>query len=277
MPINVAPPVASQTYSWQMSNTWRGRLDEIAQSVESAGFTGIEPEVCMTGRFEKREDLKQLLDAHNLHLAALTLVLHWNGPEETEAERTEADRVIHVLEAFPDARLALVQMPSDRWTNRKEAQRNLLQCLTAITARALDAGINPTFHPNSPDNSIVRLADDYHTVLPQLPSGLGWTPDTGHLARGGMVPAELIAEYRVLVNHIHLKDADVNGKWVPNGQGVVDLVGAVRLLADTGYQGWVVLEDESQQAAEFPHQAALSNGDYVRAKLAPLFTHSDSA
>jgi inosose dehydratase len=99
---------------------------------------------------------------------------------------------------------------------------------------------------------------------------LGWTPDTGHLHVGGMDPVELIREYRELVNHIHLKDADDEGRWVKNGTGVIDMRAAVRSLVDSGFTGWVVVEDESEYAAAHPTLAVRDSARYVRERLAPL-------
>lgn len=263
---------ASQTYSWQMSGNWFGKLEEIVKSVRTSGFGGIEPEVCMTGGFESPQLLENLLLRNSVNLAALTLVLDWRHPVETPEERHEADRVIKVLRKFPETKLVLVQMPSHAWTDRNIAQDNLLKCLDSITHRASEFNIQVTYHPNSPTESIVRTSEDYEKILTRLPQNLGWTPDTGHLFVGGMDPVEMIRNYRELVDHIHLKDADLSGSWVPNGKGCIDLIGSVAELAKTNYSGWVVLEDESPQAEDNPMGAAHANGKYFRENLSPLFS-----
>jgi inosose dehydratase len=262
---------AAQTYSWQMSNRWGGRLSEIATVVAQAGFAGIEPEVRMMDGFHDVGALQALLTGRNVSLAAIALVLDWRGPTESAVERGEANRVIDLLGTFEDARLVLVQMPSSEWTDRRLAQEHLVACMSAVARRATDRGIVTTFHPNSPSNSIVRTQVDYDRVLPKLPPYLGWTPDTGHLAVGGMDSVHMIRDYRELVNHIHLKDADGEGRWVPNGQGAIDLIGSVRVLAETSYQGWVVVEDESPSAESDPNSAAFRNEAWIKTNLQPLF------
>jgi inosose dehydratase len=267
---------ASQTYSWQMSGRWAGRLGEIAEVVGSSGFAGIEFEVVMSGGYETAERVEALLAANGLALAALTLVLPWRNPEETAEEVAEADRVIEIVRHFPGAKLVLVQVPFDAPpADRETAQDHLLGCLSGLAARAVAAGVSPTFHPNSPRGSIVRTRSDYERVLPLLPSGLGWTPDTGHLAVGGMDSVEMIRLYRPLVDHIHLKDADDAGNWAQNGSGSIDMAGAVALLAQTGYTGWVVVEDESPEAEADPNSAAVANGRFVRDVLTPLTSRHD--
>ena len=262
---------ASQTYSWQMSGAWAGRLGEIAPVVARSGFGGIEFEVVMSDGYETADAVARLLSGNDLTLAALTLVLPWRHQSETNDERTETDRVIEVVRQFPEAKLVLVQVPyTAPPADRAAAQDALLCCLSSVTRRARAAGVSPTFHPNAATGSIVRDFADYERVMPHLPSGLGWTPDTGHLAVGGMDCLEMIRRYRERVDHIHLKDADAAGNWVPNGSGVIDMAGAVELLAQTGYSGWVVVEDESPEARDDPNAVAAANGDFVRTMLRPI-------
>jgi len=264
---------ASQTYSWQMSGKWGGRLGEIAEVVAMSGFTGIEFEVVMSGGYESSADVARLLEKNGLRLAALTLVLDWRQAQETESEYAEADRVIEIVSHFAGSKLNLVPMPfAVPPTDRLLAQNHLLACLTGITERAVAAGVSPTFHPNSPRGSIVRVRDDYERVIPLLPEGLGWTPDTGHLAVGGMDPVEIIRQFRDRVNHVHLKDADASGHWVQNGSGAIDMPGVVAYLAQTGYSGWIVVEDESPEAEQDPHAAASANGEYIRSVLTGSLT-----
>src|SRR5690349_9256628 len=102
---------ASQTYSWQMSGNWLGRLGEIAEVVGRSGFEGIEFEVVMADGYATADEVSRLLDETRLSLAAITLVLPWRHAEETSEERAEADRIIEVVRHFPGAKLALVQVP----------------------------------------------------------------------------------------------------------------------------------------------------------------------
>ena len=261
---------ASQTYSWQMSGRWSGRLGEISNVVGQSGFEGLEPEVCMMDGFGTSESLTDLVEKNNLQLAAIALVLDWRGEEETEDERREADRVIDLMRVSVDGRLVLVQRPAGPGADRAGAQDRLVACMSAVAHRAADKGVVATFHPNSPAASIVRTEADYDRVLPKLPAALGWTPDTGHLAAGGMAPLDMIHRYRDLVNHIHLKDVDAAGQWAPNGQGVVDMVGVVKSLTQSRYSGWITVEDESPSASSDPNSAAFRNGKWVAENLRPL-------
>ena len=99
---------------------------------------------------------------------------------------------------------------------------------------------------------------------------MGFTPDLGHVARGGMDPLAVVKQYRERVNHVHAKDMDDQGRWALIGTGVVPVAEVAQLLDRTGYQGWFVLEDESELAERDPDGVAAQLGHYVEQVLRPL-------
>lgn len=265
-----------QTYSWQMSfQRYRGRIDHICDVVARAGFAGLEPEVVMLSDFGTAERLRDVLEAAGLRLAALTLVEDWNGERESPGERVSADGAIALTACFDGALLVLCQMPGADRSNLRQRQERLLSCVGDIARRADDAGVKTTFHPNSPENSLFRTADDYEVLLSGLSAAVGFTPDLGHIARGGMDPVSVVQRYRERVNHVHAKDLDSNGKWALIGSGIVPVAEVVELLQRTGYEGWVVLEDESEMAERDPDAAAAHLGRYVNEVLRPTSQIAD--
>lgn len=103
-----------------------------------------------------------------------------------------------------------------------------------------------------------------------LPQRIGLTPDLGHIVRGGMDPLEIISTYRERVDYVHIKDITADGIWSPAGAGVIDIRAVVRYLADTGYIGWITMEDELPEAERDPDAAVLPNGEYAQSVLAPV-------
>ena len=208
----------------------------------------------------------QDLSTRNLSLGALCLVCDWLGPEETEEEKAEADRVIHVLKAhFPDTLLALCQMPQDDRRDLAQRQRNCISCCHDIGKRAADAGVVSAFHPNSPEGSVFRTREDYRLLLDQLSMDIiGFAPDSGHIAKGGMDPVEIFREYAAITRHVHFKDMTASGTWAEMGKGDIDFAGIVQALTDNDYGGWIMIEDESPRAEEDPDGVTLDNGKYIR-------------
>jgi len=262
---------ACQTYSWQLNvDTYRGRLTDMLRVTAQAGFAGFEPELVMLGEDWRREKLRAALDEHGVSLAALCLVEPWREPVETDAERADADRVIHAVAGIPGAIINLCQFPGGDRHDLRERQLNALRCLDAVSRRAEDAGVHCTFHPNSPSGSVFRTREDYDLLLESLADRIGYTPDLGHIAQGGMDPLTIVSTYRERVDHLHIKDVYVDGRWAPTGNGVIDIQGVVGYLAQTGYRGWITMEDESAEAEHDPDKAVLRNGRFVDEMLGTI-------
>jgi len=264
--------IGTQTYTWQMSGgKYDGRLDHILEVAGKAGFAGVEPETRFLGHLEEAAALKAALERNQVALPALTLVEDWLSPRETEEERTRADACIQLLESFPGTLLNLCQMPGNDRENLQERQNNLLSCVNEIARRAVDRGIRVGYHPNSPSGSIYRTADDYKILLDGLdPKVIGYIPDAGHIAKGGMDPLSIIKEYYETVVHVHYKDMYEDGRWAPLGEGDIDDQEITRFLVGKGYQGWVVVEDECDEAVVDPDKIASADGIYVAEKLIPI-------
>lgn len=121
-------------------------------------------------------------------------------------------------------------------------------------------------------------------------SELGLCLDTGHLAIGGSDPAEIAELAGPRVNHVHLKDVDLDvagrlanreisfkdaaqkNAFRPLGEGDVDLGAVLDRIEGSGYAGWYVLEQDSvvgrePDEGEGPIAEVRKSLDYLREKL----------
>jgi inosose dehydratase len=262
-----------QFYTWQMSgNRYAGKLPDILNIVKPAGFAGIESEPWMLGSYyDDPSALKDLLAQFNLQFGAIAFVCNWADPHETGQERSEADRVFSYARSFPETHLVLVQAPGKDRSNLRQRQENLISCVNAVAARAVDRGLSCSYHPNSPEGSVIRIEDDYKFLFDELDNrAVGFAPDTGHIARGGMDVVHILKTYRTLIKHIHFKDITASGSWTAMGAGIIDFRTIVKMLRDTGYSGWIMIEEESPEAEEDPNTATTKNGEYLRGSLLPI-------
>lgn len=265
--------IACETYTWQMPGEgYKGKLDHIMGVVKKAGFEGIEPESSFFHDLSDPIKMKETLDKHNLQLTALCHVEDWRNTEETDAEKANAEQWMNFLSHFPETIYLLVQMPGNDRQNLLERQKNLLSCVNNISARAADRGIECSYHPNSPEGSIYRTEEDYQILLNGLSKNIGYTPDLGHIAKGGMDPLSIIKAYRDKVNLVHYKDMYDDGQWAPTGEGEIDFDAITKYLIDTNYEGWIVMEDECDEAITNPDGVTLEDGKFIDFNIRPILS-----
>ena len=264
--------IACETYTWQMSGEdYKGKLDHIFKVVNKAGFKGVEPETSFFGTLSDPLKMKKALEERNLELAALCYVEDWLNKEETKEEKENANKWISFLKHFPDTIFLLVQMPGADRNNLEERQQNLLHCVNAIAKRASANGIECSYHPNSPMGSVYRTEEDYKILLNGLDQKyIGYTPDVGHIAKGGMDPLRIIKKYRGQVNLVHYKDIYKDGPWAATGEGVIDFNAITSYLVQTKYKGWIVMEDECDEAISNPDDVTLNDGLFIKNTIMPL-------
>jgi len=255
-----------------LSDTYIGRIDHVVNLVSECRGEGIETEVCMLGDYaEDPEKLKELLDSRGISLGAICYVEDWLHNGETNDEAARAATVIDYISRFPGSLLQLCPRSGSDRANLQQRQKNAIRCMNDVARRVADTGLACAVHPNSPPGSVFRTQDDYEILLSSLDSSVvGYVPDTGNIARGGMDPLDTIRTYRPLVRHVHLKDLSAPGLWAGLGEGTVDFPAIVSYLADTGYEGWVIVDDESALASSDPDEAARRNAVYLHNRLRPL-------
>lgn len=264
--------ISCQTFSWQMSlDTYVGRMGHIASVARQAGFSNIEPEIVMLGDAPTADSIRSAIEPHGVRVPSLVIAEEWNAPHESDDERQRTDWALALAKDLGAEHVVVVQKSSGRH-DLVERQRALMTCFDEVAGRAADHGIQISFHPNSLETSLFRDSADYELLEQILPERVGFAPDLGHVARGGMDVLETLKRFRDRVVHLHVKDMFDNGDWAPTGEGVVDIVGVFDYLADAGFAGWVAFEDESELAERDPDEATLRAGRWVQENLAAYET-----
>ncbi|MEX2514425.1 MAG: sugar phosphate isomerase/epimerase family protein [Cyclobacteriaceae bacterium] len=262
----------AEVYTWFMSNngeTYKGQLGHMIEVIAKAGFTGIQPIFTWMGPLSDVDRLEAKLKEQHIDLSAVALALDWNGTEETQEEKRIADEAIQLLSRFPGSILCTVQIPTGRHELEKR-RKNLVNIVNTVSRRAADKGVTSSFHPNSPHTSITRTEEDYKVILESLDSQVtGWCPDVGHIINGGMDPLEKMKAYRSLINHVHYKDWDGKPEFTLMGNGKVDFISITQWLKDEKFNGWIICEDEGQEALKDPDFVTLHDGKWVHESLIP--------
>ena len=209
------------------------------------------------------------LERHGLSLVGgfVPLVLH--EPDAGPA-REQAERIGHVLAAAgADVFVAAVVMDADWATPERlddDAWRRLAAHLDGVAELVAGLGLELVLHPHA--GTLVEREPDIERVL--AASEVALCLDTGHLAIAGADPVEFVRRHSGRIAHVHLKDVDAAiaeryrddeftlveatqaGLFRPLGQGDAGIAEVVELLERSGYERWLVLEQDTAITGEEP-------------------------
>jgi inosose dehydratase len=150
-------------------------------------------------------------------------------------------------------------------------------------ARAVldETGLRTVFHHHCA--GYVETPQEIEALLTRTdPAVVGLCLDAGHAVFGGGAPAELLSRYRSRIWHVHFKDchpavaerarreawdyqtALAHGVFCELGQGSVDFPALLRELRSSGYDGWIVVEQDVLPAMGAPLESAKRNREYLR-------------
>ena len=140
--------------------------------------------------------------------------------------------------------------------------------LNAVAAHVESQGLRFAYHFHL--GTVVERPDDLDCFLAHTAARVGLVVDTGHAALAGIDSEALIRAHPARVAHIHAKDirrkvfdqvaADrrsfldgvLAGMFTAPGDGDLDFTPGRAALADTGYEGWIVVEAEQDPARADP-------------------------
>src|SRR3990172_10080540 len=144
-----------------------------------------------------------------------------------------------------------------------------------------ETGLPAVFHHHA--GTPVETLEETSRFLDMTDAELiGLCYDTGHFAYAGTDPLEALRRFRERVRHVHFKDfrpdvadrarrerldyheAVANGLFCEVGSGAIDFPAILDELLATGYDGWIVVEDEMPPGSCAPLENAKRDRAYLR-------------
>ncbi|MGZ4193254.1 MAG: TIM barrel protein [Solirubrobacteraceae bacterium] len=231
-------------------------------------------------------ELSALLRDHGLRFVGgfTPLVLHEPNLDVAEARRAiallaDAGGEVLVVAAVQDAAWSAPGPLDDSGWDRLAAHARAVQSLAG------EYGLTFALHPHV--GTLIETDDQVQRAL--AVTDVGWCLDTGHLMIGGTDPAAFAAQHGGRVTHVHLKDIDAalagelmagrlsllqatrRGLFVPLGQGAAPVAQTLHALDEHGYDGWLVLEQDTAITADEP---AVNSASMLAARESIQFLNS---
>jgi inosose dehydratase len=142
-------------------------------------------------------------------------------------------------------------------------------------------GLRTVFHHHCA--TFVETSSEIDELMTRTdPNLLGLCLDTGHCVFGGGDPLQTLDRWRDRVWHVHAKDCDPairqrarieewdyptsvrHGVFCELGRGSVDFPAVVQRLKSSGYDGWIVVEQDVLPSMGTPAESAARNRAYLR-------------
>jgi inosose dehydratase len=259
--------IGCQTYSWEMLGpAWRGSPDDIMDAVSEAGYEGIEFSNVMIGGYAQAPDrLAAALAQRGLKLAAFAhSSTGFSDPGRYEADLAAADQALALSRAM-GVPLCLGGAAAPTRTHYDQLFAQAIRFYRTVSERGMTMGVTVCVHPHSHYGSLLESAAEYDALLDATAdAGLMFNPDIGHIRRGGQDLMACLRRHRSRIAHVHIKDVDETGNWLPLGAGGIPWREVLGFLRETGYTGWIVAEEESAAAHADPTAAIRANRAYLR-------------
>jgi inosose dehydratase len=259
--------IGCQTYSWEMlGDNWLGSPEDILETISNAGYSGVEFSNQMIGKYlEKPKEFEKLLNFKGLQCAAFAYARNgFCDPTEFLIDLEGAQRALSFA-AYFGVVLCLGGPSSSSREYVDEKRKTALNFYREVARQAEERGVILAIHPHSHHTSLVVSADEYEWLLTSVYDfGIQFNPDTGHILRGGQDVIDCLERYREQIVHVHIKDVDDQSTWAPLGQGRTPIKLVFEFLERAGFDGWVIIEEESDAAVKDVAKAVGANRRYLR-------------
>lgn len=269
-------------------------LDTCLEEMKEAGYTGTE----LGHKYPKDPaQLKAMLSEYSLQLASCW---HPTYYADKDAHTKEHDRLKKRLEFLSemgakciniaectrsihtDRSIPLCQKP---YLSEKEWE-SLLIGMSDAARICHDFNIKLAYRQHM--GTVIQNLDEISRIMDETKSE--WFHlciDTGHLYYAGVEPLDLIRKYEKRITHVHLKDvrsevmdtyshqisfldAVLHGIFTVPGDGCIEFKPIMKHIADSGYQGWLVVEAEQDPYKADPFMYARKGRKYLQQIIAPM-------
>ncbi|QBD78851.1 myo-inosose-2 dehydratase [Ktedonosporobacter rubrisoli] len=226
------------------------------------------------------QTLRPALAAHQLVLSSAWNTVHFANQRQWPAELAQFSEHVRFLKAMGASHVVTCEgggsvhwdLGGDRASVipfSDEEWHNVARGLNEAGNIAHSYGLHLAYHPHMGTN--VQTEDEIDRLMALTdPRYVTLLLDTGHIQLAGGDPLDVLKKYRQRIEYVHLKDVRQErmqqfyaqqlsflqgvrfGIFTTPGDGCVDFPAILAYLAETDYQGWMVIEAEQDPAVANP-------------------------
>jgi inosose dehydratase len=260
-----------------VDDIWMPGPDEMLDWMLGSGYLGTElgPPGFLGGGAVARDRLEK----RGLQLVGAFLPQHFSradkAPEDLEWYKRQLVLLREASPAGSEPFAVLCEAINEpdrlRWSGRTEQHpeaqldkarfRTMMDNMHRAGEAARSMGMRAVVHPHA--GTYLETDAEIEAMVEALdPSLVGLCLDTGHFRYGGANPAQRVRDYQRVIQHVHIKDchtqiledvkaegkglhaALVRGVFCELGEGDAAIDQVVVALRETGYEGWLVIEQD---------------------------------
>jgi inosose dehydratase len=221
-----------------------GDMAAAAHDIAAAGYEGIEffDGNVVEDASEGYAATRRILDETKLALVALYSGANFIYPDVLDEELARITRAADAAQALGAEHLVVGGGARRSDGTRAGDYDALAAALDKVVSIAEARGLRAQYHPHL--STIVENPDEVRTIFGK--TGIGFCPDTAHLAAAGGDVAAMVREHAARISYVHLKGWQRQPfAFTPVGVGDCDNGAVIRTLAEIGYAGWICNELDS--------------------------------
>ena len=263
--------------------TWGDKTEQAIDEISDLGYRGVAIRRSDYEKYANRAaEFKDLIAAKKLTLVSISTGDVTINPA---AEKQEiADRVAMAKWMKEVGGLYLEAADGSRakeGVNDLEDYKKLGRRLTETGKRTFgEYGVKLGYQNRM--NSMGERQLEFDRIMNATDPKYVWVaPDIAHMQTAGGDPVKFTRDYINRLLYPHFKDVliqkaqpGLDGRplrpkydFVELGQGVVNIPGALQIMKDFRYQGWIIIELDSARGGRTPKESAIISKRYVEEKL----------